>query len=204
MDYDLTTAMALFNRYIELMSQKRPRQYHSELAIEAYERLEQLRFLLERTRCIQRHVLSGKPLSSEDFSLPIEARPEVTEVGSVIREAFFHVRLLAESYYYLAARFRGILTTRNKLTHLHALPLLESFEAEGVRNVRNHLLEHPEGRTSQQFSQDHSLGGENGPELEVGTDNASHVDKGMFVNASEFKQELGKTLSAAIKVLEAE
>lgn len=203
-DYDLATTLGLFARYLELAREKRSAEVQALLAAEAYERLEQLHFLLRRIATIQSHVLSGRQLSSSDFLLPIEPSPPASDTGLAIRDAFFHVRLCTESFYYLAFRFRQILTVANKLTGNHALPLLKSFEASGVRDVRNHLVEHPEGRSSQRFSQDHSLGGASGPRLKLDAGATEYLDAGLFANAAEFKRELGRLLSAAITILESE
>ena len=206
-DYDLQPTIALFERYLVLARQKRPTEIHSMLGIEAFERLEQMQFLLTRVTAIQRHVLGGSPLSLSVFLLPIErpaASANSADTGIAIREAFFHVRLYTESFYYLAFRFRQILTTRNQPPGNYPLPLLHAFEAVGIRDVRNHLLEHPEGRTSQRFSQDHSLGGTNGPQLKLDSTTSAHTDSGLFANAAEFKQRLHAALTQAIATLESE
>ncbi|MBV9658286.1 MAG: hypothetical protein JO295_09270 [Verrucomicrobia bacterium] len=203
-DYDLQPTIALFERYLTLARQKRPTEIHALLGAEALERLDQLRFLLSRVTAIQHHVLNGRPLSTTDFFLPIEACPASSDTGQAIRDAFFHVQLYTESFYYLAFRFRQILTTQSRITGGHPLPLLHSFECFGVRDVRNHLLEHPEGRTSQKFSQDHSLGGSDGPQLKLDSTPSAHTDRGLFVNAAEFNRQLHATLSHAIATLESE
>ena len=203
-DYDLQPTIALFERYRTLARQKRPAETHAMLGAEALERLEQLQFLLSRVTAIQRHVLSGRPLSTADFLLSIEPRPASSDTGHAIRDAFFHVRFYTESFYYLAFRFRQILTTQSRVTGSYPLPLVDGFQAVGVRDVRNHLLEHPEGRTSQRFSQDHSLGDSNGPQLKLDTTTSTHTDRGLFVNGAEFKQQLHATLSQAIATLESE
>lgn len=208
-DYDLEPTIALFDRYYLLARQKRSAQIHSMLGIEARRRLEQLKFLLSRITTIQHHVLGGSSLSVSDFLLPIESSPssqDSSDTGRAISSAFFHVLLYTETFYYLAFRFQQILTTRNQPTGNYPLPLLHGFEAVGVRDVRNHLLEHPEGRGSQSFSQDHSLGGTNGPQLKLdsGSTTSTHPDAGLFVNAAEFKRHLQKALNRAIATLESE
>lgn len=206
-DYELQPTIALFERYLVLARQKRPTEIHAMLGSEAFERLEQMQFLLSRVTAIQRHVLGGGPLSVSGFLLQIE-RPSMsadsTDTGVAICAAFFHVRLYTESFYYLAFRFCQILTTRNQPTGSYPLPLLHKFEAVGIREVRNHLLEHPEGRTSQRFSQDHSLGGTNGPQLKLDSTTSAHRDNGLFANAAEFKQRLHAALTQAITTLESE
>jgi hypothetical protein len=191
LDYDLKPTIKHFEDYVQAARRKDASAIHFELAVEAVERLKQLDLLLTRVAAIQRHVSTGKNLRICDFLLPVEAMPvglETADEGQVIAEGFLHARLYAETFYYLAFRFRQILTTQNPATGKYAFPNLKSFEAMGVRDVRNHLLEHPEGRTSQVFSQDHSLGGFDGPKLKIDASGTAHVDRGLFVNAAEFKQ----------------
>lgn len=199
-DYELQSTIKLFEDYVVAARQKDTSAVHFELAVEAVERLKQLDLLLTRVAAIQRHVTTGQNLRVRDFLLPVEATSvgsETMEEGRVIAEAFFHARLYTETFYYLAFRFRQILTTQNKATKIYALPHLENFEAAGIRDVRNHLLEHPEGRTSQVFSQDDSLGGLDGPKLKIDASGPAHVDRGLFVNAAEFKQSLETLLARA-------
>ena len=207
-DYDLQPAIALFERYLILVKQKRPTEIHSMLGCEAYERLEQLQILLSRVTAIQHHVLSVSPLSGSFLLLPIEipsTASNFVDSGIAIRDAFFHVRLYTESFYYLAFRFRQILTTpHNHLPKSYPLPLLDNFEVVGIRDVRNHLLEHPEGQTSRRFSQNHYFGGTNGPQLKIDSTTSTHTDKGLFVNAAELKQRLNASLTQAIATLESE
>lgn len=200
LDYDLKPTIKHFEDYVKAARQKDASAIHFELAVEAVERLKQLDLLLTRVAVIQRHISTSRNLCIRDFLLSIEATPvglESADEGQVIAEGFFHARLYAETFYYLAFRFRQILTTKNSATRKYTFPNLKSFEATGVRDVRNHLLEHPERRTSQVFSRDHSLGGLDGPKLKIDTSGTDHVDRGLFVNAAEFKQSLENLLIEA-------
>ena len=51
----------------------------------------------------------------------------------------FEMETLVEAFYYFAFRLRQV---------IQQLPDLNNFECKGVRNVRNKLLEHPEGADS--------------------------------------------------------
>lgn len=204
LDYDLKPTIKHFEDYVKAARQKDASAIHFELAVEAVERLKQLDLLLTRVAVIQRRVSTSRNLCIRDFLLPIEATPvglESADEGQTIAEGFFHARLYAETFYYLAFRFRQILTTQNQKTGKYAFPNLKSFEATGVRDVRNHLLEHPEGRTSQAFSQDHSPGGLEGPKLKIDASKSACVDHGLFVNAAEFKQSLEGLLMRASTIV---
>lgn len=203
-DFDLKPTIKIFEDYVQAARKANASTIHFELAVEAVERLRQLDLLLTRIVSIQRHVSTGQTLLVRDFLLPVEGtdgNSKTADEGQVIAGAFFHARLYTETFYYLAFRFRQILTTQNKVTGNYPLPDLRNFEAAGIRDVRNHLLEHPEGRTSQVFSQDHSLGGSDGPKLKIDATGAAHVDSGLFVNAAEFKQCLEAVLTRALAQL---
>ena len=204
LNYDLQPSIALFERYLTAARQQNPSEIHPLLGAEALARLDQMQFLLGRVATIQQHVLGSCPISLTDLLLPIEPPPSAsfaTDTGRIRQQTFFHVRLYTETFYYIAFRFREILTKPNKLTKQYALPHLRAFEALGVVSVRNQLLEHPDGPKSQVFSQDHSLGGPNGPQLKLDEGNSSYTDKGLFANASELNNHLDAVLTAALAAL---
>lgn len=85
-----------------------------------------------------------------------------------------------------------------------------------MRNVRNQLIDHPEGKESRIFAQSFSYGGPEGPKLKSvrqgetvyagdgsplssleAADPAQHdwVDGGLYVNAAEMVKALGGMLS---------
>jgi hypothetical protein len=84
------------------------------------------------------------------------------------------------------------------------MPELNSFEAAGVRDVRNHLIEHPEGRGSQVLSQSFAFGGPNGPIVKAlrDTSETAHPDAGLYANAREFAVNLESTLQRGIASLD--
>ena len=51
----------------------------------------------------------------------------------------FEMEIFVEGFYYLAWRLRNV---------IQRLPGLKKFESQGVLNVRNHLIEHPEKKDS--------------------------------------------------------
>jgi hypothetical protein len=109
---------------------------------------------------------------------------------------FFIMRLLTESFYYFAFRVRQIL--RNKTS---PFLYLHQFDSQGVRNVRNHLIEHPEGNDSRVFSQVFSFSQDSGMHLKAGRTEqevGKHEDSGLKANAAEFVSKLNAALVKAI------
>jgi hypothetical protein len=158
-----------------------------ELAVELSERLEQLSFILPRVRELESEIpaLQHEPVAGE---LYVESADE--------RRAHVELRVLTESFYYFAARVRSIARNTD-----HPLPGLGSFECRGVRDVRNQLLEHPEGGASGILMVSFGRGGSQGPVIKplrpVGRE---HVfpDGGLFANASEFSNALNALLQKAL------
>jgi hypothetical protein len=95
------------------------------------------------------------------------------------------IRVLNEAFYYCAGRARTVLRD--------AFPGLGTFEVEGVRNVRNQLLEHPEGKNSTVIENGSSFGFDCGPVIK-GVRRVDKVDvfpdKGLYINAQEFATNL--------------
>lgn len=199
LDTDLRGTIQLFARYL-MSARAKNLTMNADLAAEALERLNQMQFLLSMVLTIKDHIQSGRPLDFSDFAMPIETPAEASEAGTghIIRHGFFLVRLYAESFYYIAFRFCKILTSQNKLTGQFALPRLEGFQSIGIRNVRNNLIEHPGGPASQVFCQNHSFGGHEGPQLKLQGGVVSFIDKGLFVNAAEFKTNLEVLLNRVL------
>ena len=106
------------------------------------------------------------------------------------------MKLLAEAFYYFAGRVRTIL--RNTQA---PLPGLACFECDGVRNTRNKLLEHAEGKDSQVSIQSFGWGGSRGPvikALRYGGQENVFPDRGLYENAEEFRVNLERCIRAAI------
>lgn len=105
------------------------------------------------------------------------------------------LRVLLEAYYYSAHRIRDIVRDNRD-----DLPGLSSFEATGVRNVRNHLIEHPTKRSGiLVFS--FKCGGAVGPQLKPlrwSLDGEGTHDEGLHKNTAEFLSSLAAVLSRAL------
>jgi hypothetical protein len=83
------------------------------------------------------------------------------------------------------------------------LPGLHSFECLGARNVRNHLLEHAEGRGSRVLMQSFGVGGEQGPTIKVEREEGQEdifPDAGLWTNALEIARNLEKLLDRVLNL----
>lgn len=97
------------------------------------------------------------------------------------------VEMLAEAFYYFAWRFREV---------IRKVPGFKKFDAVGIRDVRNHLIEHPE-KQSKVLGGSFKHGGGEGPVLKPIRSEAQQgifVDRGLLVNAAEMHDELARRL----------
>ena len=115
----------------------------------------------------------------------VRASPASRQRKSHASALNFELKLSTEAFYYFAARFIKV---------LNCFPELKHFEAPGVRNVRNHLIEHP-GVTDQSWG----YSANTGPALKSigprppGKENVP-LDAGLFVNAAELRDLLERRL----------
>ena len=160
---------------------------------EADVRLQQLSFLYQKVReCATEHLevqrlwLAAYPHTREaDGSDTIEVPAEEERKAAQLA---FQVRLYTECFYLLAGRLRELIR-KGELP----IPGAKLFEAAGVRDVRNKLLQHPEGSDSRVFSQSIMFGPEHGPVLKPIRDqerSGVFLDAGLDVNAAELRDEL--------------
>lgn len=199
----------LFDDYYRAADAKRIQGFSAPLGCELRERLQQMNWLLvqiqsredelttigDRSRAaLSSHInrIKAEGLSYEDTPIPADAQMS-REDGYRSIALMDEIRLLVEAFYYFAARARHIV--RN-------MPKLNSFEAVGVRNVHNHLIEHPEGRGSQVLSRSFAFGGAKGPVVKAIRESTetAHPDVGLFTNAQEFADNLTKTLQDAVQM----
>jgi hypothetical protein len=170
---------------------------------EADVRLQQLSFLYQSVRAcasehldVQRRWLATHPRTrEEDGSDTIEVPPEEERKADYLA---FQVRLYTECFYLLAGRLRELLR-KGKLP----IPGAKSFESAGVRDVRNKLLQHPEGIDSRVFSQSIMFGPEYGPVLKPIRDRERSnvfVDAGLDVNAAQLHDALMRLFAGASKL----
>jgi hypothetical protein len=200
----------IFDRYYRLADEKKVHGFCAPLGIELRERLQQMNWLLTQIRsrgdelsaidekrraAFKAHI---ERITAEGLSYGVTPIPQ-EEIMS--RKEFYRyialtdeIRLFAECFYYFAARARRI---------IRDMPELNSFEAAGVRTVRNHLIEHPEGRGSQVLSCSFAWGGPNGPVLKAIRESSetAHPDAGLYPNAHEFAVKLETALERGIASL---
>lgn len=112
------------------------------------------------------------------------------------QSALLELRLFTEAFYFFAGRLRELFGHKG-----NPFPGLRSFEAPGVRDVRNHLIQHPEGKHSQAFLWSLGYGGPGGPYIKFGSPGPSRKFRvrGLYTNAEEFRKNLELALLAAVK-----
>jgi hypothetical protein len=187
--------------------------FNKELGCELREHLQQLDYLLNSVQeaearfnstqersasIIKQH---GERIISEGLSFESNPYPDeatiTQEEFNNINHAMFEIKLFTECFYYLAGRIRSML--RHKEV---PLPGLEKFEALGVRNVRNQLLEHPEGANSRVFINSWGFGASHGPVLKaLRYEGQEQIfpDNGLYSNALEMKQNMESFLQQVIQ-----
>ncbi len=139
--------------------------------------------------------------SLEAKTVHFELTPPIPEHSGFVLQGFSsddELRTTLESYYWGAARVRDILRDSSK-----DLPYLSSFEAPGVRDVRNHLVQHPTKKRGVPVYS-FAYGGPAGPQLKpirAADDPPGSLDDGLLSNAAEFEDALEKVLSSAVTYL---
>ncbi|GEM_PF-3462015 len=89
----------------------------------------------------------------------------------------------------------------DRITHItERLPGLESFKSPSIRIIRNHLIEHPEGKNSQITYDSFGYSRLNGPYIKGlrRGDKMKHIDNGFRKNCEEFTKNLKETLKKAL------
>jgi hypothetical protein len=151
--------------------------FPSGLVHEAQRRIDQILFLLADVIRLERRAVA------EQLKLTSYSDPQDEER---VRLDIDQVETYVEAFYYFAFRLRTLM--RNA-------PGWENFESRGVRDVRNHLLEHPKVILSS-----FSIGGPNGPVLRAARyvgEETPWEDRGLFVNARELIEALRTAMRKA-------
>lgn len=198
----------LFDEYYRIADTKHIDGFSAALGCEIRERLQQMNWLLSQVRLrddelsaittrsglrIKAHVdqLKAAGLSYEGASIPMDW-PMSQGDGARVTGLMFEIQLHVECFYYFAGRARSI---------IRGMPKLKSFESEGVRNVRNHLIEHPEGNASKVLSRSFAFSGAAGPVVKAVRESSETAfpDAGLFANAQEFAGNFETALMNAIQ-----
>lgn len=182
-----SSTIELFKRYKEKIKEEVPENYPSRWIHEILKRLQQMSFSCDKASEYEKKIINLVQEKDFDFKLRLD------EYNQLMFEAEYYV----ETFYFIAFRVREILKKKNSK---YLFPDLKNFESKGVCNVRNHLLEHPE-KHGGVLTQSFGVGGDNGPVLKSvysENDRPDSMDKGMWLNVSEFKTNLEQVL---LKVL---
>ena len=201
------TTITLFNQHCQQLSDAGV-LYHGDAANEVSERLQHLTYLVERVRQLERQARELMTRGTEEIQLHIEdirkagieydpanapaAAKRSPEEFKDLNTWTMEAQILTEAFYYFAGRIRSLLRHKSE-----PIPGLRSFECEGVRNVRNHLIEHPEGGNSLVLIRSFAWVGDNGPVVKAVR--YSHQEKvfpdaGLYRNAEVFKANLERLL----------
>jgi hypothetical protein len=189
--------------YIDKMDAEKPSGFNLDLALEVRKRIAQLQHLFngidgKHLRYMELTLREHRRMESLRRELKITGpvNIEKSEAHLEMEELIFEIELWTESFYYVAGRMRTILTNGSK-----PLPGLDSFECVGARNVRNHLLEHPEGRSSGIFTQSFGVGGDQGPTLKIERETGQEnifPDAGLWANAEEIRKNIEALLDRVL------
>jgi hypothetical protein len=116
------------------------RDFNRDVTSEARRRLVQLRTIIQKVVTFELECSDAtSPFGLDAAGFPV---PVSREVGKRLVEIGDELQFYTEAFYYFAFRLRCI---------FRDLPNLARLECKGVRDVRNKLLEHPEGRDSNVF-----------------------------------------------------
>lgn len=157
--------------------------------MEAGERLAQIDFLYQRVVELQGE---SHAVSNQLLVLVTKNAGEYTDsedrFTSIVRDGTFQIRLYAEAFYYFAARFVAILKRYSAFKNL---------DVPGIRNVRNHLIEHSDKPASGITQQNWSHGSGIGPMFKTSRRKGQKpipLDKGLFANATELRERIERKL----------
>lgn len=175
-----------FESYVGVMSAARDEIFYAA-AEEVNERLAFIFLCLTEINSLaEQHYRNMQGIAAGRFSL---------ENPGIHQPIFLRIKFFTDAIYINAFRVREILRHKDRM-----LPGLANFEAKGVRDVRNNLLIHPEGKGSKilsiSFMWDRRVGSIIKPkrlEHEAGR----HVDQGLLPNMEEFFRSFEETVSLA-------
>jgi hypothetical protein len=166
--------------------------------VEAGERLAQIDFLYQRVVELQH---SSHAISNQLLALVNENSGQYTDgedrFTSILKEGTFQIRLYGEAFYYFAARLVSI---------LKRYPAFKSLDVPGIRNVRNHLIEHSDKTASGITQQNWSHGSGIGPMFKSSRREGQKpipMDRGLFLNAAELREKIEARLKPILESLPA-
>jgi len=202
-------ARALFDTYCNCLIADGV-AFEREYQIEVQGRMKQMDFMISRIRALLSRTEESDEIARRELQATLEKSPTLsdptqTEALEGLRAHLqsiapimindIEITVMTEAFYYCAGRTRTVMRLKG------LFPALGSFEAHGVRDVRNHLLEHPEGSHSTVIENGMAFGAESGPVIKgLRRTGKVHVfpDRGLYVNAQEFASNLEAKLRAAL------
>lgn len=175
---------------------------HNEIGVETRKRLAQMIMLIRKIVAllteafeIGRQTSPGGALQNEELARKWQEEMQTPVKQALLRRAAEigdELEVFTESFYLFAHRAWKAART---------LPVLGTFEAVGVRDVRNKLIEHAEGKDSGVLMSSFGYGAPIGPvvkALRLREQVDRWPDKGLFVNANEFADNLTATIEKAL------
>jgi len=179
------STIKLYKAYRSKMMKETPEGYDSALSHEFYYRLWQLSFIYEKLQDYD-----------QDINKPPATRGERYK-STIIDEGI----IFAETFYFFAWRII-LIATGNKRKKIKPLPGLQGLKnkAKGIVLVRNNLIVHPEDKKI--FDISYNWLKVKGPRLKIarpGGQSFEISDRGLWINAQEFKDGLEELLQNAIK-----
>lgn len=204
-------AIEAFRRYQTRVQPLAHNSYNPDLAAEVSEKLLSMRWLLttvrdaegRHTREVREalfrsqkvHTMYNATIANGRTMLTTGSPDILKEVVDSSEKNGVVIKTGVESFYHFAFRVREILNH-----HTKPLPGIGSFECIEIRDVRNHLLVHPE-RHTQLYAQSWSWDTEGGPALKNFGPfaNPEHVrDQGLYVNARSFEERFVTCVDSAL------
>ena len=191
----------LLERYHASLLGRGATRQAKHLLLELRPRLRQLDWIYDRLLEIEAEILEEQRqmqgVPKEDGVLVIysdTASPD-PKFSNTPKYAHDELHILLEAFYYSAFRVQGIFNGNKD-----SLPGVPKFDAVSVRNVRNHLVEHPGGKSGVIVSS--HICGPSGPRLRPvrwSLDPPGTQDDGLRPNAAEFEAALRGALESALR-----
>lgn len=149
--------------------------------------------------------LAGEITEEEFFTIVV--KPSSVEQKHQYMLAWDEVHLFTEMFYLVAWRLMEVLNRKGPL----AFPNLRKIDSRGIREVRNHLIQHPEGRKQSPDYRQSLVLTDAGPVLktsEIWIDFTTgrtrpvkeSLDRGLYVHAKEFYCDLEACLTHSLSL----
>lgn len=173
----------MFDNYYVYIDKKYNGIYN-DFGIEARKKLCQINKIVKRIEILDSKLGKLPLMFMKNYTLKQASKKLTIKSFKDLEELEF----LSECFYYFAHRLIKI---------IKLLPGFKKFESKRIMIVRNHLIEHPEGKNSGVLMSSFACGGNSGPVIK-GARYSSQIninkDSGLYVNAKELKENLSLIL----------